>query len=451
MPLALSLIFECIPLRSLYLTNKDRLGMAFGDDVVRAGNICKSSSRANDGGNSDLTIGLLWHSFTSDNLGVGALSESQISLLDRAAESLGVRLRFIVFGTEGARSYFPVGRIISQGNKISLKDLVLCRSHFFSDLKQCDLVLDIGEGDSFADIYGARRFRLQIASKIAVLLARRPLVLSPQTIGPFNGRWARWLACQVMKRCTAVFARDGLSRDYLNSIAVGVNAMEAIDVAFKLPYKKPTREDDAKIRVGLNVSGLLFSGGYEGSNQFGLTIDYPALVRSLLKAWTEMPDVEVWLIPHVLADRVPRDDDRVAIKALQGEFPTAKVAPEFASPSAAKSFISGLDFVTGARMHACIAAFSSSVPVFPLAYSRKFKGLFDSLGYSWLADGQTMTTDEAKRAILDGFSRRHALAEDIDKAAETVKRHLSAYEAYLTDLIQQVASPQQIGANRADI
>lgn len=325
------------------------------------------------------------------------------------------------------------------------------RSPFFKELKRCDFVLDIGEGDSFADIYGARRFRLQIASKIAVLIARRPLVLSPQTIGPFNGRWARWLACQVMKRCTAVFARDGLSRDYLRSIAVGVRAMEAIDVAFKLPYEKPARESEAPVRVGLNVSGLLFSGGYEGSNQFGLTIDYPALVRSLLKTWTAMPDVEVWLIPHVLADRVPRDDDRVAIKALQAEFPTAMVAPEFASPSAAKSFVSGLDFVTGARMHACIAAFSSSVPVVPLAYSRKFKGLFDSLGYPWLADGQAMTTDEAERAILNGFSQRHALANDIARASETVQRHLSTYESYLTELIQQVAVSQPTGANRADI
>jgi colanic acid/amylovoran biosynthesis protein len=399
----------------------------------------------------EVTIGLLWHSFSSDNLGVGALSESQIALCEQAANRLGIKLRFIVFGTQGGRSYLPPGRMVTQGSHISFKELALMRSPFFKELKRCDFVLDIGEGDSFADIYGARRFRLQIASKIAVLIARRPLVLSPQTIGPFNGRWARWLACQVMKRCTAVFARDGLSRDYLRSIAVGVRAMEAIDVAFKLPYEKPARESEAPVRVGLNVSGLLFSGGYEGSNQFGLTIDYPALVRSLLKTWTAMPDVEVWLIPHVLADRVPRDDDRVAIKALQAEFPTAMVAPEFASPSAAKSFVSGLDFVTGARMHACIAAFSSSVPVVPLAYSRKFKGLFDSLGYPWLADGQAMTTDEAERAILNGFSQRHALANDIARASETVQRHLSTYESYLTELIQQVAVSQPTGANRADI
>lgn len=415
-----------------------------------------NSSEINRGArDSDLspeaTIGLLWHSFSSDNLGVGALSESQIALCEQAANKLGVKVRFIVFGTQGGRSYFPPGRMVTQGSHISMKEMVLMRSPFFKELKQCDFVLDIGEGDSFADIYGARRFRLQIASKIAVLLARRPLVLSPQTIGPFNGRWARWLACQIMKRCRAVFARDGLSRDYLNSIAVGVRALEAIDVAFKLPYEKPARNDDARIRVGLNVSGLLFSGGYEGSNQFGLTIDYPALVRSLLKAWAEMPDVEIWLIPHVLADRVPRDDDRVAIKALQTEFPTAKVAPQFASPSAAKSFISSLDFVTGARMHACIAAFSSGVPVVPLAYSRKFKGLFDSLGYRWLADGQAMTSGQAEHAIMQGFLQRQVLAEDIAKAADTVRRHLSAYEAYLTDLIKQVALPQQIGANRADI
>ncbi len=192
----------------------------------------------------EVTIGLLWHSFTSDNLGVGALSESQIALCEQAAESLGVRLRFIVFGTVGVRSYFPSGSTATQGSHISLKQLMLLRSPFFCDLKQCDFVLDIGEGDSFADIYGARRFRLQIASKVAVLIANRPLVLSPQTIGPFNGGTARWVARQVMRRCRAVFARDGLSRDYLSVLRIGERAREAIDVAFRLPYVAPVRAGD---------------------------------------------------------------------------------------------------------------------------------------------------------------------------------------------------------------
>lgn len=381
-----------------------------------------------------VTIGLLWHSFSSDNLGVGALSESQVAICEAAAQRAGVDLRFIIFGTTGGRDYRPVGKNIRQGSPIFLKQLVTGRSPFFGELEECDLVLDIGEGDSFTDIYGMRRFRLHIASKLAVLAKRCPLILSPQTIGPFDHWYSRWIAKQIMLRCKRVFTRDGLSTGYLRSIGLRRNVSEAIDVAFRLPYTRPTLQTGASCRVGVNVSGLLFSGGYAGANQFNLTLDYPRLVRDLLARWCADDAVEVWLVPHVLSDSLPRDDDRVAIAALAAEFPLARVAPEFRSPSQAKSFIAGMDFMTGARMHACIAAFSAGVAVVPLAYSRKFNGLFATLGYEWFADGKAMSSNGAFAKIMEGFNRREELRTTIQVAMEKAKEQLAQYECYLVDV-----------------
>lgn len=388
-----------------------------------------------------ITVGLLWHSFSSDNLGVGALSESQVAICEAAALRAGVDLRFIVFGTSGGRDYMPAGNNIRSGSPISLKQLITGRSPFLRELEECDLVLDIGEGDSFTDIYGMRRFRVHIASKLAVLAKHLPLILSPQTIGPFDRWYTRWLAKQVMKRCAHVFARDGLSAEYLRSVGLLDNVSEAIDVAFRLPYNPAVRAADAKTRVGVNVSGLLFSGGYSGGNQFGLTLDYLLLIRELLARWCVDESVEVWLIPHVLSDPMPRDDDRVAIVALASEFPATRIAPEFSSPSQAKSFISGLDFLTGARMHACIAAFSSGVPVVPLAYSRKFNGLFASLGFSWLADGKAMTNEQALTTIMEGFERRDELRAAIQPAMKEAEERLSRYENFLYLTMKHVDSP----------
>jgi colanic acid/amylovoran biosynthesis protein len=386
-----------------------------------------------------ISVGLLWHSFSSDNLGVGALSESQVAICESVARRIGVDIRFIVFGTSGARDYVPTGHNVSQGSHISLRQLVLGRSPFPQEVSDCDVVLDIGEGDSFADIYGARRFRLHIASKLVVLAKRRRLVLSPQTIGPFEGTVARWIARRVMSRCEAVFARDGLSRAQLDFLGSG-KAHEAIDVAFRLPFERPACEKGSRVKVGLNVSGLLFSGGYQGANQFGLSLDYPALVRQLLDVWMRDSSVEVWLVPHVLADRVPRDDDRVAIRTLLAEYPAARAAPEFGSPSAAKSFISGLDFLTGARMHACIAAFSSGVPVVPLAYSRKFNGLFDALGYSWYADGKVLSTGAAVARVLEGYARRNELKTLVASAQNIVESKLQIYESFLERMFLSLAA-----------
>lgn len=388
--------------------------------------------------NKRITIGLLWHSVSSDNLGVGALTESQISICEDAAREANCSVNYIVFGTQGGRNYAPEHVPIRSGGRISIKQMLLGKSQFLKDIDACDMVLDIGEGDSFADIYGFKRFLFLIVSKIAVLLKGKPLILSPQTIGPFDYFWTKVLSNFVMRKCQRVYARDGLSYGYF--VRNGLQSErtdQAIDVAFKLPYKKYSHRNK-KTRIGINVSGLLYSGGYTQNNQFNLTVNYPELLNALLAHWLSVGTYEVWLIPHVIPDDLPVEDDRKAILALLEAFPDVKVAPEFASPSEAKSFIASMDFMTGARMHACIAAFSSGVPVVPLAYSRKFNGLFNSLQYQWVADGKMLNTEQAVRMILEGFDNRDQLKLDVISGNKIATQLLNKYQLYLADFMRQL-------------
>jgi polysaccharide pyruvyl transferase WcaK-like protein len=109
------------------------------------------------------------------------------------------------------------------------------------------------------------------------------------------------------------------------------------------------------------------------------------------------------------------------------------LAPFFINPIEAKSYISGLDFFMGARMHACIAAFSSGVPVFPVSYSRKFFGLFrDSLGYQHLGDLTCVTADEALQEMKKTFVARESIKEEIDSIKKVVINPL--YEELMMEL-----------------
>lgn len=75
-----------------------------------------------------------------------------------------------------------------------------------------------------------------------------------------------------------------------------------------------------------------------------------------------------------------------------------------------------MDFFAGARMHACIAAVSSGVPVYPLAYSRKFNGLFvETLGYPEMGDLTVMDSDEITAGLLAAFGKRSDLKERIER------------------------------------
>jgi len=377
-----------------------------------------------------LTIGLLWHSSTSDNLGVGALTESQIHIINQAATRAGVSVRYRVFGTNGGKNYFAQDENMVRGSSISFKRVLLGMSDFPKEIRQCDIVFDIGEGDSFTDIYGGARFRTQIISKMSVLLANIPLILSPQTIGPFEGVINRNVANALMRRCAKVFARDGLSFDYLKRSNVAERSDEVVDVAFRLPFQRRIIHTD-KIQVGINISGLLYNGGYTGQNQFGLTVNYPELMRTVLDRFSQRGDCQVWLVAHVLADSLPVEDDYKVSQKLSDLYPTIHLAPKFASPSEAKSFISGMDFFVGARMHACIAAFSSGVPVVPLAYSRKFNGLFSTLQYPFFGDCKEATDEQILKLILDGFEAREQLRQAVERGNKIADTKLMRYEQFV--------------------
>jgi polysaccharide pyruvyl transferase WcaK-like protein len=136
---------------------------------------------------------------------------------------------------------------------------------------------------------------------------------------------------------------------------------------------------------------------------------------------------------------MPWEDDRKAADDLKAEFPALHRHADFSSASDAKSFISGLDFLVGGRMHATIAAFSSGVPVVPVSYSRKFEGLFGAMGYDWLVNARGMDTNTALARILDALERRAELAAAIAAASPVIDAGIETYVDALTGLFAEAA------------
>ncbi len=379
-----------------------------------------------------ITIGLLWHSASSGNLGVGALTVANIAIAREVAAELGLEPRFVIFGMrDGQASYVndpAVSSFVIDGRSL------LNPAGYLAALGQVDCVLDIGAGDSFADIYGGKRFFYLWAGKMMAIARGVPLLLSPQTIGPFTKQPYRGLAVSAMERAEAVVARDTASLAVAREMAPGARTLLSVDVAFALPFQDRSAErGGARLRVGVNASGLLFTQAETGRNRFGLGYDYAALTRRLLTELTARQDIEVHLITHV-ASPIADDDDGALADRLAAEFPAAMRVPTFAGPSEAKSYISGLDFLVAARMHACIAAFSSGVPFVPIAYSRKFSGLFGMLGYDHMVPVQGMAEEGALAFIHTSLERRDELAADLARGMGQVNGLLDAYRAELRSL-----------------
>lgn len=386
----------------------------------------------------ELAVGLLWHSINSANLGVGALTVGNLAIAREAAMQAGFKPRFTILGFLDAGHGRYVHDVDVEMFPLNTRAMAPGGT-YWRKLKSLDCVLDIGAGDSFADIYGGKRFAYMWLTKAMAVARRTPLLLSPQTIGPFDRQPHTWLAAGAMNASDGVVVRDPLSFDVARTMSPRARVIQSVDVAFALPYQRRNKPDPQRLEVGLNVSGLLFNRGYSGSNEFGMQVDYAAYTRRLIEALLEQADVSVQLICHVNSDEVPKDDDRAVADRLSAEYPGVVRVPDFPSPSAAKSYISGLDFLVAGRMHACIAAFSSGVPVVPVAYSRKFSGLFEGvLRYPHLVPVTGLTTDEAVTFTLEKLRERARLRAEIETGLAAVEGLLDAYRAELVRLFRRV-------------
>jgi len=77
-------------------------------------------------------------------------------------------------------------------------------------------------------------------------------------------------------------------------------------------------------------------------------------------------------------------------------------------------------------MHSCIAALSQGVPCVGVAYSRKFEGVFDTVGMAeWVVDGGSLSSAEAVERVLELFRKREAIRDNLLRSAEGARKQLS--------------------------
>ena len=294
------------------------------------------------------------------------------------------------------------------------------RSSWLRRISEPDFHLSLAGGDSFSDIYGLRRLIYTALPQILVLLLEKPLILLPQTYGPFKTRVARAIARGIVRRAHGIYSRDREGLDVVAELSGGRGPKPrlAYDMGFglePLPPRAAVCERLERLKmggrlVGINVSGLLYIDSCAGTNRFGLKSEYVTLVHSLLDLFIERHGLQVLLIPHVRGKGAAGESDldscrRITSRLgkrydgclhyLDGEFDQHET----------KYIIGQCDFFCGSRMHACIAAVSRGVPAVGLAYSRKFAGVMELVeGGAVIADLRTLEL-EAVIATADAAWR----------------------------------------------
>ncbi len=326
------------------------------------------------------------------------------------------------------------------GNRILNRNTTKRLSHNALDvIVNADHVIDLSAGDSFADLYGITRFLYQSLPRFAVIASGKQLVLFPQTYGPFNTSIGKRLASWLFSHSRLILTREALSTELLNEYTPKGEIIECSDMAFLMepqPIEElPDVANSIEGFVGINISGLLLNGSdnpkYNWSNA-----RYQDFTQALITKFVCDFGRKVILIPHVQAPN-NRTDDVAASELLYASLPqsikdSVYLVEDLLWAPHAKYLISKADFFVGARMHSCIAAASSCVPLACISYSHKFLGVFRQIGFEELVcSPEKLGNEEMLSKIAFLYTNRLTIRQQLKFAIEDARERALAAATYL--------------------
>ena len=243
-----------------------------------------------------MIIGLFGFDFISSNKGCEALTYTFLSMMERIC----AEKKLCVYNFTYNKS---LGRIPEQFPKIEFKQCTINLKNpkywenAFKLLKTCDVFFDATFGDGFSDIYGKKWNIKTDLIKQMVIWSGTPLVLVPQTYGPYNNPILKKWAMRLIGKADLVYSRDGLSAKIVKEQS-GVDIKVGSDMAFKLPYDRTKyKVDNERINIGINVSSLLWDSQWAKENHFGLTVDYEQYHIKILEWLMEQSKYIIHIIP----------------------------------------------------------------------------------------------------------------------------------------------------------
>jgi polysaccharide pyruvyl transferase WcaK-like protein len=319
-------------------------------------------------------------------------------------------------------------------------------------------ILDVSGGDSFTDLYGPRRFRAMVLTKRLALDNDLPLILLPQTLGPFRDATNRAEAVAILAAARAVWVRDAASFAFLQDVLGARFDADrhrlGLDMAVALPLHEPT-DLSPRLKVwtslargfpvaGLNVSGLLVQDPAGAQATFGLADRHDRQIEAAARAILDHnPRLRLLLVPHVHRDQGDRESDLAASLALKtrldSEYPDRiEALPGRMNAMELKWVLSRLTWFAGARMHATIGAFSSGTPTLGLGYSDKAAGVFAQCGTGdHVADLRLMDAPALAGAVLRSLNARDATRRDL---CDRLPALLARAEAQMDAIVAQIGA-----------
>lgn len=255
----------------------------------------------------------------------------------------------------------------------------------------------------------------------------KPVYLLPQTIGPIQNGWERWLLRRLLPHLRQIYVRDDYSRQVLK--ASGIEQPQPVltpDLAFG--FQTPDTNAGVALlhEVGIDLTAdqpllgvtLINWGALEAS--FQAQTAYEAAVAQAIRTFLGNHGGRAVLFAQVRGPS-QAEDDRVPARRVQALLPDlgqqVVVVEQEVTTAQLKAAYACMTLFMGSRLHSNIFALTGDVPVIAIAYLPKTRGVMGMLGLAqWVVDIDKMDGVALATLVETLYAERGAVRTQIDQA-----------------------------------
>lgn len=309
-------------------------------------------------------------------------------------------------------------------------------------LRTADLVVGVGGGylQGPKGIKGDLHLFYVLLPLILTKRLKKPLVLAPQSYGPFGNERQKRAVEHVLRGIDAVFVREDPSMNLLTSLGAKPRRLErAVDSGFAFEggltcdWRKELSIDGEVPLIGITALRWLEpSAQTQYEKALSLTVDH---IQNDCGG-------RVVLIPQMMLSSQPGDDPIVQSHIADGCLAEPKPINlvDLNSFREVKSLYGSLDYLIGTRFHSVIFALTSFVPCIAIEYEPKAGGIMRELGlHRWVIPFEDVTAE-----------RLQSLFDDLLHEADSYRAHLrEIIPPYVRRSKEFVTILKQIGASKS--
>ena len=247
----------------------------------------------------------------------------------------------------------------------------------FKDYKDAEYIISCG-GSFLTDTYNLHN--ILHGYDLAHFLRKKVIVLG-QTIGPFRESRNRAAVAARLNKMDFIVVRDQRSYNELVEMEIEQERyIKAPDMAFVLEQRAARPEHlKTPISIGISVRKWVYPGAVKAEDNHRTYIKKMARLVDLLIS--ELGARIIFISTCQGNDEYSFLDDQIADEVLElvDHRDAAAVVRQFHRPEKFLDSLQQLDVFIGTRMHSCILALLSSIPVINIEYEFKSRELFRSL------------------------------------------------------------------------